>query len=72
VYPVFGQQLKVNLENLRQWTEVSRGYVNTQELLEKCVLGPDNVIECREKMTDLGAQAWRVAADIYLLCRFFR
>ncbi|KAF2456597.1 fungal-specific transcription factor domain-containing protein [Lineolata rhizophorae] len=75
ILPKGAEYIKSKLANLRQWSELSPetdGYASTEALLDSCVLNEHGVIECPKKMTDLGAEAWRIAAQIYLQCRFFR
>ncbi|ROT36574.1 hypothetical protein SODALDRAFT_282398 [Sodiomyces alkalinus F11] len=63
------------LHNLRQWSEINpRGHDSTDALLAHCDkrLGPSGVVVDRASMADLTAEAWRLAAIIYSLCRLYR
>lgn len=60
------------LTNFRQWSEVSDGYANPEELLNSCELDEDGNVYSVAKITELTGQTWVSAAQIYLHCRLFR
>lgn len=60
------------LVGFRQWSEISAGFPSEQELLDSCVLNENGQVSTKAEVTDLTAQAWVSAAQIYLQCRFYR
>lgn len=60
------------LTNFRQISELSKGYETTEDLLNACVLDDNGLVQCATKVTELTAETWVQAAQIYLCCRFYR
>ncbi len=60
------------MNNFRQRSELSEGPNSTQELVDNCVLDEDGKVQTALEMTELGGEAWKVTAQIYVLCRVFR
>lgn len=60
------------LLGIRQWSELSNGFPCEQDLLEACVLDGNGLVSTAREVTDLTAQCWVSAAQIYLQCRFYR
>ncbi|OBR09270.1 hypothetical protein CH63R_08035 [Colletotrichum higginsianum IMI 349063] len=76
-------ELLGDLRNLRQWTESasssavsrpdkSRDISLPSDLLSSIKLGKHGLIVDRNSMTEVTAEAWRLAAIIYLRCRLER
>ncbi|KAI1169627.1 fungal-specific transcription factor domain-containing protein [Nemania sp. FL0916] len=72
VIPLLAEKFFDKLESLVQNSELSRGFSSTQDLLQACVLNEDGIIEEPWQMVALGADCWKIAAQIYLLCRLLR
>lgn len=72
VIPVLGQTILDRISRLVQWSELSAGFESTEELLEACTTNAEGKIEEPWEMVALGAECWKQAAQIYLLCRLFR
>lgn len=72
IIPHGAQELAERLVNFRQWSDLSDGYATRQELLDSCKLDSDGKVDCPAKVTELTAETWVAAAQIYLQCRFFR
>jgi Fungal specific transcription factor domain len=70
--PLGAQMIDNKLLNFRQWSELSEGYANVQELLDSIVLGDDKLVNTNVKVTELSGEAWVQACRLYLHCRFFR
>jgi hypothetical protein len=60
------------IERLVQWSDLSSGYATTEGFLAACTLNEHGKIQTAAEMVDLGAQCWKKAAQIYLLCRLSR
>jgi hypothetical protein len=58
--------------NFRQTLELSRGYKATEELLKACIIDENEFVQCAAKVTELTAETWAQAAQIYLWCRFYK
>lgn len=65
-------RLQNRLPKLWQWSTLSSGYGSTQELFDSCELGTGGTVSDAVKVTELTAQSYALAAEIYLHCRFFR
>ncbi|KAI0150759.1 hypothetical protein GGR57DRAFT_182289 [Xylariaceae sp. FL1272] len=72
IIPLLAQKLLDKLEHLVQNSELSRGFSSSVDLLEACVLNERGVIEEPWQMVALGADCWKIAAQVYLLCRLLR
>jgi hypothetical protein len=72
IIPLGAEKIGEQLVNLRQWSELSKGFDSVQDLLDACVLGADGKVGCPARVTELTAETWVQAAQIYLYCRFFR
>jgi hypothetical protein len=72
IIPHGAEELGQRLVNFRQWSDLSEGYETQQELLDSCKLNSDGKVDCPAKVTELTAETWVAAAQIYLQCRFFR
>ena len=60
------------IERLVQWSDLSPGYATTEDFLAASTLDENGKIQRSWEMVDLGAQCWKKAAQIYLLCRLSR
>lgn len=60
------------LLGIRQWSELSDGFPSEHELFEACFLDENGLVRTPREVTDLTAQAWVSATQIYLQCRFYR
>lgn len=72
VYLEAAKVIHERLGRLRQWSEISDGYQSAEELFDSCTLDSSSHVQTVAKVTELTAEAWRTAAQIYLVCRFFR
>lgn len=73
--PASAEVIAQELDEHRQWSELkSEDHGSTEALLHACDLrlNPQGVVTDKASMTDLTAEAWRLAATIYLQCRFYR
>lgn len=70
--PVLAQTILNRIERLVQWSDLSGGYASTEELLDACPTNSEGHIEEPWQMVALGAECWKKAAQIYLLCRLLR
>ncbi|KAK2831934.1 hypothetical protein FQN49_007019, partial [Arthroderma sp. PD_2] len=60
------------LKSFHQWSELSAGYPNAEELLRSCDLDEDGKVQTAKKVTELTGETWVAAAQIYLHCRLLR
>ena len=72
IIPRGAAKLEERLRSFRQWSELSEGYATPEELLDSCVLDDKGKVDCPAKIIDLTGETWVAAAQIYLLCRFYR
>ncbi|OQV03217.1 Fungal specific transcription factor domain-containing protein isoform 4 [Cladophialophora immunda] len=72
ILPHAADAIMTQLTNFRQVSELSRGYETTDELLNACILDDRALVQCATKVTELTAETWVQAAQIYLCCRFYR
>jgi hypothetical protein len=72
IIPLGARALRRRLKNFHQWSELSEGYNSPEALLKSCVLNDQGLVNSATKVTELTAEAWVQAAQIYLQCRFFR
>lgn len=76
VVPMTAEYLHQELENMRQWSpESTMGRVTRDDapvISWVHSLPPGYVIQSRETMTNVTAEAWRFAGLIYLQCRLLR
>lgn len=55
-----------------QWSGLSEGYETTEALFDSCIVDEHGKVSTREKVTELIAESYVAAAQIYLQCRLFR
>jgi hypothetical protein len=69
-----GSELEKQLENFWQWSELSGGFPTSQDLLDsaRCELDENGKVTTAAKVTELVAESYVAAAQIYLRCRLFR
>lgn len=76
VVPVTADYIRQELVNMRQWSPESRdweGVMNSAAVIEYVRRQPPGYkIDENSTMTDVTAEAWRIASILYLLCRVFR
>jgi hypothetical protein len=60
------------LENFWQWSDLSEGYAASQELIHSCELDENGKVFSPVKTTELVAETYAAAAQIYLYCRLMR
>ncbi|KAK7745666.1 hypothetical protein SLS62_009707 [Diatrype stigma] len=71
--PRVGERLLEQLDNFRQWSELSEGCKTTDELFASCRPDRDGkVSDDKAKVVELTAESWVWCAKIYLQCRLFR
>jgi len=66
-----GCEFERKLNNFQQWSELSEGFETSQELLESCELDENGKVTTATKVTELVAESYVAAAQIYLHCRLF-
>ena len=66
------QTLERRLAGLRQWSDLSQGFASVEELMEACQLDENGKVDSPVRVTELIAETYVSAADIYLQCRVFR
>ncbi|KAG5992055.1 hypothetical protein E4U43_003859 [Claviceps pusilla] len=76
VVPVTADYIRQELVNMRQWSPESRDWevvMNSAAVIEYVRRQPPGYkIDENSTMTDVTAEAWRIASILYLLCRVFR
>jgi hypothetical protein len=72
IIPHGAEEIEQRLIDFRQFSELSEGYETRQALLDSCELNWDGKVNSSVKVTELTAETWVAAAQIYLSCRFFR
>lgn len=72
IIPLAAEEIENRLDAFKQWSELSEGFDNVQQLLESCVLDERGLVNDAATVTDLTAETWVQAARIYLFCRFHR
>jgi hypothetical protein len=72
IFPPGAEEIGRGLINFRQFSDLSKGYETRKALLDSCKLNSDGKVDCPAKVTELTAETWVAAAQIYLYCRFFR
>lgn len=64
--------IELKLQNFRQWSDISEGYATSDELIADCTLDPEGHVTTPEKVTELVAESYVAAAQIYHMCRLLR
>ncbi|KAM0439931.1 hypothetical protein ACHAPT_001029 [Fusarium lateritium] len=76
IVPITARYLHRELQEMRQWSREGITWEEAQnhpQVIEWVRAEPDEtVIDSNQAMTDVTAEAWRLAAIIYLQCRLFR
>jgi hypothetical protein len=72
IIPYGAEEIERRLIDFRQFSDFSDGCETRQALLDSCSLNSDGKVDCQAKVTELTAETWVAAAQIYLYCRFFR
>jgi hypothetical protein len=72
IIPHGAAKVQARLEKLQQWSDLSIGFPSCTALLNACDLDKDGKVESEIRVTELTGETWRVAAQIYLHCRFYR
>jgi hypothetical protein len=72
IIPHGAEEIERRLIDFRQFSDLSDDYTTRQALLDSCRLNFDGKVDCPAKVTELTAETWVAAAQIYLYCRFFR
>ena len=67
-----GNAIGGRLNNFWQWSDLSEGYVTSEELLNSCNLDETGKVFSHVKVTELIAETYVAAAQIYLYCRLLR
>ena len=67
-----GQAISDRLDNFWQWSDLSNGYLTSQGLVDSCELDENGKIFTAIKTTELVAESYAAAAQIYLYCRLMR
>ncbi|KAH8590662.1 fungal-specific transcription factor domain-containing protein [Bisporella sp. PMI_857] len=71
IIPTVGSAIEEVLSEFRQWSGLSEGCEGAEALFDSCEL-VDGKVTTREKVTELIAESYVAAAQIYLHCRLFR
>lgn len=72
IIPAAGKVLASRLHNFHQWSDLSEGHPTSAKLLSSCVLGPDGRVHTSREATELIAESYAAAAQVYLHCRLFK
>lgn len=76
IVPMTAQYVYAELDRMRQWSPESKDWESAKAsplVIEWVRMQPpDYVIVDNPTMTDVTAEAWRITAILYLLCRVFR
>ena len=72
ILPHGAAKIEERLENFHQWSELSQGYVSSENLIRSCILDAYGKVNSPAKVTDLTGETWIIAAKLYLHCRFYR
>ena len=72
IFPHGAEEIEQRLIDFYQFSDLSKDYKTRQALLDSCRLNFDGKVGCPAKVTELTAETWVAAAQIYLYCRFFR
>ncbi|KAJ4133363.1 hypothetical protein NW754_016171 [Fusarium falciforme] len=76
IVPITARYLHRELQEMRQWSREGITWEEAQkhpQVIEWVRESPDDtIIDSNQAMTDVTAEAWRLAAIIYLQCRLFR
>jgi hypothetical protein len=67
-----GNAIRERLNNFWQWSDLSRGYATSEKLLNSCELDETGKVFSHVKVTELIAETYVAAAQIYLYCRLLR
>jgi hypothetical protein len=67
-----GRVLEKKLHNFWQYSELSPGFATSAELLESCILNDNGRVTTAAEVTNLIAESYAAAAQIYLQCRLFK
>lgn len=67
-----GQVIGELLQDFWQWSDLSLGYVTSRELVNSCELNENGKIFTAIKTTELVAESYGAATQIYLFCRLMR
>ncbi|KAH8810705.1 fungal-specific transcription factor domain-containing protein [Xylogone sp. PMI_703] len=67
-----GKAIAERLDNFWQWSDLSQGYATSQQLIDSCILNEDGYISDPVKATELLAETYAGAAQVYLYCRLMR
>lgn len=67
-----GSVITTRLENFWQWSDLSEGHASSQDLIDSCNLDENGKVFSPVKVTELIAETYVAAAQIYLFCRLLR
>jgi transcription factor-like protein len=72
--PAAGRVLESRLRNFWQWSDLSNGYTTSEELMSSCAanLNEEGKVGTIREVTELTAESFVAAAQIYLHCRLFK
>ncbi|KKY25351.1 hypothetical protein UCRPC4_g01829 [Phaeomoniella chlamydospora] len=66
------EKLQARLSGFAQWSEESEAHLSPADLFASCMPGFDGKVTTAAEVTQLTAESYVAAAQIYLHCRFFR
>lgn len=75
VIPITGREIERVVNAMWQWTPISENsHPNSQAVIESCQksLNKDGKVTTAAEVTELTAESYLAAAQIYLQCRLFR
>ena len=67
-----GHILESKLHNFQQWSDFSEAYITPEMMLAECKLDAAGKVMSPVDMTNIIAESYVAAAQIYLQCRLFR
>ncbi|KAL6917982.1 hypothetical protein FSHL1_009411 [Fusarium sambucinum] len=76
IVPITARFLMRTLTDMRQWSREGKSWEQCQQRAQTItwvrVMSDDVIVSSKEDMTDVTAEAWRIAAIIYYQCRLLR
>jgi hypothetical protein len=76
IVPITARFLMRTLTDMRQWSREGKSWEECQKRAQTIewvrVIPDDVIVSSKEDMTDVTAEAWRIAAIIYYQCRLLR
>jgi hypothetical protein len=76
IVPITARFLMRTLTDMRQWSREGKSWEQCRQRAQTItwvrIIADDVIVSSKEDMTDVTAEAWRIAAIIYYQCRLLR